>query len=181
MITNELVNFIKAQRLKGISDGVIKKLLIENGWTSNDIEEAIISLNKNRSFFRKPIGRARYIILITVTGIIQAFVNFNFSFNHALTYFCFDYGPAAPSSMYGYFGRSFDCFYNPIQYVLVGLPRAIGLWGILGFIFLPFIALKIIFTYKRLIAINKKWYWLVLYFIPLVNVFFVFYLFIKKE
>lgn len=45
MITPEIISYIKTERAKGTPDSVIKSNLLANGWSENDIVEAISSLS----------------------------------------------------------------------------------------------------------------------------------------
>lgn len=45
MATDPLVEFIKAERSKGVPDETIRIMLTSNGWSSHEIGEAIIDLD----------------------------------------------------------------------------------------------------------------------------------------
>ncbi len=191
MISNELLEFIKKQRAEGVPDDAIRNMLIREGsnWTHQDISEAYKILSKRKSYFSKPIGRAGYFASIIglsfapiIVGNLVFFRHFNLhyflsNFYYSnFTYYCSNLGSSA-----AFGGGYFQCAYHSISNILnIGFAFPIFGLGILGILFYPLIILRVAFTYRRLVDIHKKWYWLFLYFIPLVNIFFVFYLFFKK-
>lgn len=45
MITNEIVEYIKKERLKGFSDDAIKAIMLKSGWAEIDFQEAVNAIN----------------------------------------------------------------------------------------------------------------------------------------
>lgn len=78
MTNQQLIDFIKEQRKKGLTKEVIYSELSSNGWTINDIEEAFKLLDSNLVEVSIPIKKrfskkSKIILIIIVVLIIISF------------------------------------------------------------------------------------------------------------
>ena len=78
MITDELLHFIREHRANGVTDEMIKAILVENAWTPKDVDEAFHALAvDNPPKFVPPEQRSLTAIIAKVV-ILSASILFVF-------------------------------------------------------------------------------------------------------
>jgi hypothetical protein len=70
MINQELLDYIRQQLQRGVGKEKIKKILIDNGWQEQEIEEAFSLLKSSSQLTLEPYKRANKILLTVISIIV---------------------------------------------------------------------------------------------------------------